>query len=553
MQCSASLAAYILSGLLITAYAGGRFNTPASNRSSTRQTLYRWGCGGYIVTALALFVCLSAVLQLGPWRDALFGPADRSSYPAPLMATLAMTTLLPSMPILQRLDAWLLAFFHNWASIPSEVGRRAAAILPEDLTVTEADVAVLQERYGDDTYGETMAQHLRANRGKGLELSEYRFTRVVQLYDQVRRLAAEPRYSKFFAESMEEFGALEKRVDMFLRRSDASLTKASRLRAVAIPAEYEEVMRERRQAFATSCRDVFLELALFLSHAMLRSEATEADIVNRLHGIGFSTAQPMNRPEFPIDSLTLLGLGLCVYVAAVSLAVISVVGCPITAHNLMAMCVEIGLSRIASISAVLWLIQRHDFFRRPLAAPHRHFAYLLCGVIGSAITALVFLPIPVSSYFESGASGVGQLWKNLAEDAMPVAISGMICAAVAFCCNDWVAEEPPPRWFRAAEAAGCAIVVASGLTLMVGFDLFPHPSNLPSWLIVVLPSIMSAMIGGYVPHIYRAGRRVAAARAAPEIQNPPADATFKTYESSAACAARTAVGINHEQRLVIAA
>ena len=212
MQCIASLVGcYTFSGLLIIAYAWGRFNTPASNRSSTRQTLYRWGCLGYIVAALGLFVCLSAVLQVGAWRVELFGPADRLSYPAPLMATLAMTTLLPSVPILQRLDAWLLACFHNWASIPSEVGRRAAAILPEDLTITEADVAVLQERYGDDTYGETMAKHLRANRGEGLELSEYRFTRVVQLYDQVRRLAAEPRYSRFFAESTEEYGALEKR------------------------------------------------------------------------------------------------------------------------------------------------------------------------------------------------------------------------------------------------------------------------------------------------------------------------------------------------------
>ena len=340
---------------------------------------------------------------------------------------------------------------------------------------------------------------------------------------------------------------------MFLRRSDASLTKASRLRAVEIPAEYEEVMRERRQAFAASCRDVFLELALFLSHAMLRSEATEADIVNRLHGIGFSAARPMNRPEFPIDSLTLLGLGLFVYLAAVSLVMRSIVGQPITVHNLLVMCIEVGLSRIASISAVLWLIQRHDFFRRPLAAPHRHFAYLLCGVIGSAVTAVVFLPIPVSSYFESGVPGVWQLWKNFAEVVMPVGISGVICTTLAFCCNDWVAHEPPPRWLRAAEAAACAITVAAGLTLMVGFDLFPRSGILPNWLIVVLPSIMSAMIGGYVPHIYRTARRVAAARAITEIRNQPASAISKVYESSTACAARTAVGTHHEQRLVIAA
>src|SRR6478609_6905474 len=44
--------AYIACGVLIIFYAWDRFSTPASNRSSTRQALYLWGCAGYIVSAL---------------------------------------------------------------------------------------------------------------------------------------------------------------------------------------------------------------------------------------------------------------------------------------------------------------------------------------------------------------------------------------------------------------------------------------------------------------------------------------------------------------------
>ena len=180
--------AYAFSGLLVATYAWTRFNTPAptryatpemakasqlidrfnastSIRCSTRQALYRWSCCGYTLAALMLFICLSMVLKAGPWRDFLLGPKDNPSLPAPLIATLAMTTLMSSIPVLQRLDAWLLACFHNWAGIPAEVRRRAAAISTEHLTITEFDVAELRERYGDDSYGDTLARHLRASRG----------------------------------------------------------------------------------------------------------------------------------------------------------------------------------------------------------------------------------------------------------------------------------------------------------------------------------------------------------------------------------------------------
>jgi hypothetical protein len=52
------------------------------------------------------------------------------------------------------------------------------------------------------------------------------------------------------------------------------------------------------------------ELALFLAGAVLRSELTESGIVRRLRLLGFESAEPMNEPEFPIDSLTLLAFGV---------------------------------------------------------------------------------------------------------------------------------------------------------------------------------------------------------------------------------------------------
>jgi hypothetical protein len=69
-------------------------------------------CGGYILTALALYTVLSMLLQLGSWRPFLVGRSD-TSFLAPLMATLAMTTLLSSAPMLKQLDKSILSFFLN--------------------------------------------------------------------------------------------------------------------------------------------------------------------------------------------------------------------------------------------------------------------------------------------------------------------------------------------------------------------------------------------------------------------------------------------------------
>jgi hypothetical protein len=160
-----SIVANIACGLLIMVYAWGRFNTPSSNRQSTRRGLYRWSCAGYIGRAVALCALLSFLLadnQLG-LREFLSIPKDMH-LSAPLLATLAMTTLLPSVPILKGVDNWLLSRFQEWGAIPAEAKRRAAAMTPHSYIVTPTDVTALRESY-DGAYGDTLTTHLRAASG----------------------------------------------------------------------------------------------------------------------------------------------------------------------------------------------------------------------------------------------------------------------------------------------------------------------------------------------------------------------------------------------------
>ena len=513
-----SVAAYAACAILIAVYAWGRFNTPSSNRSSTRQALYWWSGTGYVLCALAMFGALSFLFQTKAWCALMLGSMDNSSLPAPLIATLALTTLLPSVPMLKRVDAWLLQFFLDWGAIPGEVKRRAAGMTPTSFSVTEDDVAKLRDAYGDGSYGDTVAEHIRAQGAEGLEHSQFRFTQVVKLYDAVRRLASEPRYERFFSEAADDFAQLEHRATAFMRRSDACLTLAVRLRAHEGQATYDELMRERREAFGESCRDMFRDLALFLARAVLRSEASETDIVRRLRSLGFPAAEPRNVPDFPIHALTLLALGSFLYLFTISLFYAYYVPNLPQPPSLMAF--KIALVRVVTVGSTVWLIQRYAFFRRRVPGePWRFFAYAVCGMIASAITA----PICLFSHLVNAHPLA--LDNN---DLVPILWSGILCAALALCCDDWPQDTRPPRWLRLLEAAGCASVMALGGVFMDLNHIMPIPSDLTPLVhltfVAVLPAVLALIIGGWVPHIYRSARLCARARQDEARQEPSAAA-----------------------------
>jgi ABC-type amino acid transport system permease subunit len=388
---------------------------------------------------------------------------------------------------------------------------------PHSFTVTGCDVAELRETFSDDMYGDTLTGHLRARRGEGLALSQYRLTRVVKLYDRVRKLAGEPRYARFFAEAEAEFDELEKRAVDFLRRSASSLTIAERLHR--LDDDYEELMQERRDTFARDCRDLFIALARFLAHAVLRSEASEKAILRRLRETGFAAAEPMNLPQFPIDSLTVLALGVLVYLAVVSLFFEHMKGLPADEPQGLIIALKVWFVRLTPICATVWLMQRCSFFRRDTGEPLRYSAYFVNALVASGIAVAV----AVAFYF-FGADAPADLRASAVRDRPLILLTFPLAFAVALCCDDWVEERPPPWWLRIAEAAGCGFLMGAATVLLYFENLMPFANALSDWklpLVLAMPAAMAVVIGGSVPDIYRSARRAASARRA-EASRPAA-------------------------------
>jgi hypothetical protein len=208
--------------------------------------------------------------------------------------------------------------------------------------------------------------------------------------------------------------------------------------------------------------------------------------------------------------LTVLALVLFLYLGVLILLLGGVMGMRQydQAGGLM-VAAKSAMVRLATIGVTVWLMQRYPFFRRAPGDPTRFFAYVVNGIIATAAAAAICL-----------ASHLG--------DADPLATTGgdlplilltfPLCTALALCCDDWVEERPPPGWLRIAEAAGCGLVIAAGMAMVLIYlsDRLPFPTaGLPGWkiaMVIGFPVTTAMVYGGCVPHIYRAARRAASIR-----------------------------------------
>src|SRR5262249_18765270 len=123
-------ASFFTAFALVCIYATSRFNTPATSRSQTSQFQYYGSCAAYVLSSSGLFIFLTWLLVKNPQTigflhfgasEALSGEVTKLA--TPLIVALAMTTLLPSFPVLRDIDAKLLRLFHRIGSIPIAVAQ----------------------------------------------------------------------------------------------------------------------------------------------------------------------------------------------------------------------------------------------------------------------------------------------------------------------------------------------------------------------------------------------------------------------------------------------
>ncbi len=510
-------ATYSFFVLLVMLYAAGRFNTPASNRSSTVQSWYWQGLVAYLTASVILFLVLSVIMEQPGVHDLLFHygaapgaspdkPGDTgslTSVPAPVAATVVMTALLPSIPYLKRIDAALLSFFLRLSCIPAEVTRRAKILRMQSLSVTPADIAELADYVRASRMTDQANQFLRADAQTEWELSELRFTKVLLLWRRLDALRTRRRYEQFFSQYHEDDRALTAAMLAFAEKGANGLAGARGLRETKTQAVYESLVHDQRESFRQQCLDRFDDLALFTSRAVLQSEPSERDVRDRLHLMGFETVD-VPRPFIPINQLATLCLALLAYLFVCSVLIRPFL--PGGQAHAWIPCI-LALAYVTSIGFTLWFMHRFAFARRETDGARPVAAYVLVAVLGTAIAAALLLPA-LTVFGNLVRPPTGAPLPNLVPRLAPF---GLLCLVVAYACDDRPPATPEPLWFRGAEGVGCALVMAACVGLL--HQLYPG-GLLPTWIRIALPTGTAAVVGFYVPAIHRAGLRAAGNRLA---------------------------------------
>lgn len=170
MEIDPQTAEWIAGSVFIGLYGYKRYNTSrfvgiAENRNSTTFLRFSAYFLCYLLTLLAIYWVFGSLLQTSPEVVARFlpvsgGPSaavspgfdarDLAHLTGPIVSALMLTTLLPSLPILQAFDLWLLKRFWDLGRIPNHVLRQSGILERAPLTIRpgiEAEIIGRAERY----------------------------------------------------------------------------------------------------------------------------------------------------------------------------------------------------------------------------------------------------------------------------------------------------------------------------------------------------------------------------------------------------------------------
>ena len=503
----------VIAGALVALFAWGRYGDPKTNKVSTTQFHFYLTRSAYTLSALLLYVVLLNLLSTPGALDFLSGgtaaATGMSKLPAPFMAALIMTTLLPNFPIVSKVDHELLRFFQRLGSIPAKVLR-----LTVQLQQTTFNPAPQMQQ--------TLRDHMRerANIPNALldelrfgaesaekDSARFRFTRNMGIYVLIWQLRQKEEFMGFFADFADDAKQIDNLMQSFIDQAAGFFAFSA-----TIPPQQQindPSLLAARNSFKNSCNSVYDELTSFLAQALLNSSWTDNQVKSYLTMLGLAPAQPKS----PLLLNTVLTAGIivfCLFGFGVWLAPTIM---PSAQQGLtLALVVSINHALAALLAIApkrLWgFANRREMGERPVAA------YMLSAVLAGAAAAIVILCYDVF-VLKHGDFAAG--WDRFSQvfpwSFLPATASFMLAA---LCDVNVPQEKPLQKW---VEAAAMAVVLAvAGLVIA---SLTPASEN--SRFIVIMSGGIGVIMGFFVPHSYRAELRRSLPAQAGAPAAPPVD------------------------------
>ena len=530
-----AVALYAFGGLCVALYAFDRFANPPKWRTTTTTTLYWSASAGYVASAVGAFYLLAKLIETNPKILEVFlfyeipldapagaigeSPSLPSDLPAPLISALFLTILLPRIPYLSKLDAFIQKAFREFGAIPKrsrELARalRRAEYEPPERVLRQVRRAVREQGLSFD--------RLKAAPKDALDA---RWLRAVALFALIEEAA-----------EIEDEGAADAEAPpQGKRHLRSGFTRHREEQHAAIRSAYTRLSEiaplvlgpaERRadaphanggveQGFERDLREMLREMSHLISCGVLSSQLSLAGVYRELRRWGFE-ALAVQKGLISANEFVGLVVTLFIYI---------LVAFRITRPaepDIWQSCASALTIALSMTAAGVWAIglktRFPDFAARSSAdlfGGRKVIAYLASGLL-AALTWLAIMYI--RRMLETGEDAfliLGYLAK--------VTPYSIVLFSTAFAVS-WMADSSWGRWRVSSLVASllegfalAAVVVGTAYLALVDI-LANHPEVLrnrsiaPGFLLMVNGGV-GFILGFLVPSLYRRSRSAAAAPA----------------------------------------
>lgn len=296
----------VLGAVFVLFYAGTRFNTPATNRSSTTAGRYFIGLFLYCAVGICSYVTLVAfpnLLDFALFGHQMGGDAPTSKISLPLFVALLLTVLLPKIPVLNSVDKWVCTQLQNMAAIPWEVLRLSAELRKFKLEFSPDEQALVREMLEADGFDP---------KDIIFELTETPssdWTRVTALLQKVEDWGSDRRMAGYLAASNNDLAKLRERHKTLSSKAKTCFYLRNEDGRGGTTRKAHQAMLSYEDDFSEHLKQLRKDILEFIARGVLRSEITARALRSRLNSMGFKLN--FDGPAFSVNQLLLIFTAVC--------------------------------------------------------------------------------------------------------------------------------------------------------------------------------------------------------------------------------------------------
>ena len=374
-----------LGAVFIVFHAAGRFNTPATNRSSTTAGRYFLGLFCYCLvglvfyTTLVQFPHLLAFVMQGEEASVDAWARQLSS---PLLVALLLTVLLPKLPFLNEVDNWIRRQLQNMAAIPYEVRRLSAELRHGKLEVSEDLQADVRQRLENVGF---QPQNINFEPGR---TPAHLWTRLAVLLAKLEDWESDRKMSGYLAAFPDEVVRLRKRYEQLIPKAKTCFRLLNETAAGGATTRTSEAVVRYQEDFVELIAELHGALLDFISRGVLHSELTDCARLKRLRELGFRVE--WRRAPFTFNQIMLL-FGMVLLVMLAGTVIFSGATNGMTFGNMLTRRVMVAIIYCVAVACAVFPKEQWKFARHQPGEVRPIAFYIVSGLMAVALSQFISL------------------------------------------------------------------------------------------------------------------------------------------------------------------